>query len=63
MAGVQACVADSIPVKGYMYWSLLDNYEWYKGFVKHYGLIEVDRRTQNRTPKPSLGILGGYCNK
>ncbi len=62
VAGVQACVADGIPVKGYMYWSLLDNYEWYKGFVKHYGLIGVDRRTQNRMPKPSLSVLGGYCN-
>lgn len=50
VAGVQACIADGIPVKGYMYWSLLDNYEWYKGFVKKYGLIGVDRITQNRMP-------------
>lgn len=63
VAGVQACIADGIPVKGYMYWSLLDNYEWYKGFVKKYGLIGVDRVTQNRMPKPSLCVLGEYCNK
>ncbi len=63
VAGVQACIADGIHVKGYLYWSLLDNYEWYKGFVKKYGLIGVDRITQNRMPKLSLYVLGDYCNK
>ena len=56
--GVARCIADGIPVVGYMYWSLLDNFEWQKGFSMTFGLISVDRRTQKRTAKPSLSVLG-----
>ena len=60
LAGVQRCMADGIPVKGYFYWSLMDNFEWQKGFAMQFGLIAVDRATQQRTPKPSLAHLGSY---
>lgn len=56
--GVAACMRDGIPVLGYMYWSLMDNFEWQKGFSMKFGLIAVDRATQERTPKPSLEFLG-----
>ena len=62
LAGVENCLADGIPVKGYCYWSLMDNFEWQKGFSMTFGLIAVDRATQQRTPKPSLNFLGG-CAK
>lgn len=58
--GVQSCIADGIPVKGYCYWSLLDNFEWQKGYSMTFGLIAVDRSTQKRTPKPSLAYLGSF---
>ena len=58
LAGVQACIADGILVKGYCYWSLLDNFEWQKGYSMTFGLIAVDRKTQTRYPKPSLRFLG-----
>lgn len=63
LSGVNACIADGIPVKGYMYWSLLDNFEWQKGFSMTFGLIAVDRSTQQRSPKPSLAVLGEFCQK
>lgn len=56
--GVARCVADGLPVKGYFYWSLLDNFEWQKGYGMTFGLIAVDRAAQRRTPKPSLAYLG-----
>lgn len=56
--GVVNCIADGIPVKGYMYWSLLDNFEWQKGFSMTFGLIAVDRSVQKRSAKPSLAYLG-----
>lgn len=56
--GVANCVADGIPVKGYFYWSLLDNFEWQKGFSMTFGVIAVDRTTQKRIPKPSFSVLG-----
>lgn len=56
--GVADCIADKIPVKGYMYWSLMDNFEWQKGYSMTFGLIAVDRSTQKRIAKPSLAFLG-----
>ncbi len=56
--GVADCIADGIPVKGYFYWSLMDNFEWQKGYSMTFGLIAVDRTTQTRTPKESLHFLG-----
>jgi beta-glucosidase len=58
LTGVQSCIEEGIPVKGYMYWSLLDNFEWQKGFSMTFGLIAVDRTTQKRCPKESLRVLG-----
>lgn len=56
--GVANCIGDGIPVMGYLYWSLLDNFEWQKGYSMTFGLIAVDRATQKRTAKPSLTYLG-----
>lgn len=59
---VQHCVEEGIPVKGYLYWSLLDNFEWQKGFSMTFGLIAVDRASQTRYPKESLATLGGLAH-
>jgi len=61
LEGVENCINDGIPVKGYCYWSLMDNFEWQKGFSMTFGLIAVDRTTQKRTPKESLKFLGNYA--
>lgn len=55
---VKELVDEGYPVKGYFHWSLMDNFEWQKGFDMKFGLIEVDRLTQKRKPKPSLYHLG-----
>lgn len=62
-AGLMDCIAEGIPLKGYMYWSLLDNFEWQKGYSKTFGLIAVDRTTQKRYPKESLKVLGALAGK
>lgn len=63
LSGVNACLTDGIPIKGYMYWSLMDNFEWQKGYSMTFGLIAVDRTTQKRMPKPSLSLLGSFCQR
>lgn len=50
---VQQAIADGCQVDGYLHWSLLDNFEWDKGFWPRFGLIEVDYETQQRTPRES----------
>ncbi len=54
LSGVKQCREDGIPVIGYMYWSLMDNFEWQLGYSKTFGLIAVDRSTQERKPKDSF---------
>ncbi|MED4953735.1 family 1 glycosylhydrolase [Paenibacillus macerans] len=58
LGGVQRCLEKGIPVIGYTYWSLLDNFEWQLGYDQTFGLIAVDRSTQTRLPKESLSVLG-----
>ncbi|KUP23525.1 family 1 glycosylhydrolase [Paenibacillus sp. DMB5] len=59
LKGVQERIARGLPVIGYTYWSLLDNFEWQLGYDQTFGLIAVDRSTQTRHPKESLSVLGG----
>jgi hypothetical protein len=50
-------------VRGYVHWSLLDNFEWMLGFAPTFGLVSVDRQTFARTPKPSLTWLGEVARR
>ncbi len=44
---------EGIPAAGYLYWSVMDNYEWAEGYDPRFGLIYVDYRTQKRILKDS----------
>ena len=46
---VQEAIRDGIDVRGYMHWSLLDNFEWAHGFGPRFGLYRVNYATQERT--------------
>ena len=60
LEGLEQCVADGIPLKGYMYWSMIDNYEWESGYSMQFGLMGLNRETQEHPEKPSLALLGSY---
>ncbi len=53
LAAVHRAIAAGANVKGFFYWSLLDNYEWSFGYEKRFGLVHVDFETLKRTPKAS----------
>ena len=55
---VQQCMAEGIDVHSYICWSLLDNFEWTRGYGERFGLVHVDYDTFERTPKPSAHWLG-----
>lgn len=60
LKGIVSCINDGLPVKSYFHWSLLDNFEWQKGYSMTFGLIAVDRSMQTRHPKESLSFLGHW---
>lgn len=58
---VKSAIIKGAQVFGYFYWSLLDNFEWDKGYEPKFGLIEVDRKTFVRRPKPAAEIYSMIC--
>ncbi len=50
---VKKALEDGMDVRGHLYWSLMDNYEWALGFGKRFGLIEINYDTLERTVRPS----------
>lgn len=63
VAGIAECVRDGIPVKGYLHWTFMDNFEWQEGYAITFGLVAVDRTSQKRTPKSSLEYLGSLLEE
>jgi beta-glucosidase len=50
---VERCLRSGINVRGYYYWTLIDNYEWLQGLDAQFGLYRVDFKTLKRTPTPA----------
>jgi len=48
-------------VRGYFYWTLVDNFEWERGWTQRFGLYALDTRTQERTPRPSARFYTEIC--
>ena len=53
LGAILDAIDDGVPVDGYFYWSLMDNFEWAWGYDKRFGIVRVDYETQKRTPKDS----------
>jgi beta-glucosidase len=56
-------IDEGVPVKGYVHWSLMDNFEWIFGYRVKFGLHTVDPVTFKRTPKPSAGVYAAIVRK
>ncbi|MEX0649628.1 MAG: glycoside hydrolase family 1 protein [Candidatus Andersenbacteria bacterium] len=56
LRAVEEAQADGADVRGYLHWSLLDNFEWADGFGPCFGLVEVDYDTMERRPRPSAYV-------
>lgn len=53
---VLKALKEGVDIRSYFYWSLLDNFEWDKGFWPRFGLVEVDRKTLERKIRPSAYV-------
>ena len=56
LAAAHAAIDEGVDLRGYLAWSLLDNFEWAYGYYKRFGIVRVDYDTQLRTPKSSAKV-------
>lgn len=63
LKAVYQAIAYGIDVRGYLHWSLMDNFEWCRGFASRFGLCEVDYATQKRTVRASAKYYAEICKK
>lgn len=54
-------ISQGVDVRGYLYWSLMDNFEWHHGFAPRFGLVEVNYQTQERIMRPSAKKYAEIC--
>jgi beta-glucosidase len=63
LVAVHKLIQSGLDVRGYFYWSLLDNFEWALGMKPRFGLIHVDHQSFKRTPKASYHYYSKLCRK
>ena len=61
IAHIHQAIQSGADVRGYMYWSLLDNYEWAHGFEKRFCLVEIYYKTEERRIRPSAYVYKNIC--
>lgn len=63
MQALESALANGVDLRGYLHWSLLDNFEWAYGWWPQFGLVHVDRTTMQRTIRPSARWYADYIQK
>ncbi len=63
LAEVERARAEGVDIRGYFYWSLLDNFEWSEGYTQRFGLVGVDYATGRRIKKDSFEFYKNYIAK
>ncbi|MDP2938027.1 MAG: family 1 glycosylhydrolase, partial [Candidatus Omnitrophota bacterium] len=61
LRNIHMAMEEGVKLLGYIYWSLIDNYEWDKGFGPRFGLIEVDYNTYKRAVRESAQKYSLVC--
>jgi beta-glucosidase len=60
---VHRAIEAGVDVRGYLHWSLMDNFEWAHGFWPRFGLVAVDYETKARRPRPSALVYKKICEE
>lgn len=61
LSALDSAIAEGVPVLGYLYWSLIDNYEWSEGFGPRFGLVETDYLNHARRPRAAALVFKSWC--
>lgn len=63
LTALREAIDRGVDVRGYLHWSLLDNFEWAEGFRQRFGLVHVDYDTLVRTPRESFHWYADHIRK
>lgn len=61
LAELHRAIQAGADVRGYFHWTLVDNYEWVEGWSTRFGLVELNPKTQERTPRRSAKMMGAIA--
>lgn len=61
LEALASAVEEGLDVRGYLYWTLMDNYEWAMGFDPRFGLAAVEPGSLERRPRPAADLLAQVC--
>ena len=61
---LQKAISEGVCVNGYFHWTLMDNFEWAEGYIRKFGLIEIDRENNlERKIRPSAYTYARICKE
>lgn len=60
---VYHAIKAGVDIRGYYHWSLMDNFEWEKGYTGRFGLVAIDYATMKRTPRRSAYVFADICKE
>ena len=63
LKNVHRAILNGVDVRGYLHWSLMDNFEWAYGFWPRFGLVEIDYVTKTRNPRASAFVYKKICEE
>jgi beta-glucosidase len=63
LSSIYRAMQQNVVIRGYLYWSLMDNFEWAQGFAKRFGLVEVNYETLERKSRPSAYLYRDIIKK
>ena len=61
LAMLHRAIKEGVPVRGYLHWTLVDDFEWAEGWETHLGLVAMNRQTQERMPRKSSALFAEIC--
>jgi len=61
LEAIHRAMSDGVDIRGYLYWSFMDNFEWAEGYTQPFGLVNINYRTFERIPKSSAQVFAEIC--